>query len=104
MEPPAAAVVTLSAERNLAAVPAGELTLNAGRAVRELQSPTLFVVARSDPYVSVSASRRMHKDAGAPAKLVVLSSDYGHGIDMLEGSWSSRPGELVLEFLATYLD
>jgi pimeloyl-ACP methyl ester carboxylesterase len=99
IEPPVDAVVTLSAERNLAAVPAGYLTLNAGRVVPRLQSPVLFVVARDDAYVSVSSSRRMYKDASPRATLFVLPGKYGHGLEMLEDSWSSRVGRLVLDFL-----
>jgi pimeloyl-ACP methyl ester carboxylesterase len=99
IEPPVESVLTLSAERDLGEVQAGNLTLNAGRAVRELRSPVLFVVARDDFYVSVSSSRRMYEDAASWARLVVLPGEYGHGLEMLEGSWSSRVGRLVLDFL-----
>jgi pimeloyl-ACP methyl ester carboxylesterase len=99
IEPPVDAVVTLSAERDLGAVPAGYLTLDAGPAVRMLRSPVLFVVARADRYVSPQASRRMYEGAPSGSRLVVLPKFYGHGIDMLEGSWESRVGGLVVAFL-----
>ncbi|MGH3476595.1 MAG: alpha/beta hydrolase [Nocardioidaceae bacterium] len=99
IQPPVDAVVTLSAEEDLGAVPAGYLTLDAGAAVRTLQSPVLFVVAHADPYVTPRASKRMYEDAASGSRLVVLPAPYGHGIEMLKGSWNSRIGGLVVAFL-----
>lgn len=99
IQPRVDAVVTLSAERDLGAVPAGYLRLDAGTAVRTLRSPVLFVVAHADPYVTARASRRMYEDASSDSRLVVLPAAYGHGIEMLKGSWNSRIGGLVVAFL-----
>ena len=85
-------VIALSAdslEDHLAATP---FATTARKAASSLRVPSLFAVARRDPYVSVADTRHLLASVPASAKrLVLLPGDSGHGWDLLTvGSTGAR--------------
>ena len=85
LQPPAAAVVSLSGEADPTNL-VGGIPLNAGAAVGQLRVPTMFVVATNDRYVSVQETRAMHRAVKTGDKrLEVLSGDFDglHGWELL---------------------
>jgi pimeloyl-ACP methyl ester carboxylesterase len=86
LQPPVAAVVSLSGEADPTNL-VGGIPLNAGAAVAQLRVPTMFVVATNDRYVSVQETRAMHRAVKTGDKrLEVLSGDFDglHGWELLQ--------------------
>jgi alpha-beta hydrolase superfamily lysophospholipase len=76
VQPPAAAVVSLSGETDPTGL-VGGIPLNAGVAVGELSVPTMLVVATHDRYVSVAETRAMYQAVKTRDKrLEVLSGPF----------------------------
>jgi dienelactone hydrolase len=85
LQPPVAAVVSLSGEADPTNL-VGGIPLNAGAVVAQLRVPTMFVVATNDRYVSVQETRAMYRAVKSDAKrLEVLSGDFDglHGWELL---------------------
>jgi alpha-beta hydrolase superfamily lysophospholipase len=85
VQPPVAAVVSLSGETDPTSL-VGGIPLNAGAAVRQLAVPTMLVVATNDSYVSVVETRAMYQAVKTGDKrLEVLSGafDGRHGWQLL---------------------
>jgi dienelactone hydrolase len=86
VQPPVAAVVSLSGEPDPTSL-VGGIPLNAGAAVRQLSVPTMLVVATNDGDVSVAETRAMYKAVKTDDKrLEVLSGDFDglHGWALLK--------------------
>jgi dienelactone hydrolase len=85
VQPPVAAVVSLSGETDPTSL-VGGIPLNAGAAVKQLAVPTMFVVATNDRYVSVEETRTMHRAVKTRSKrLEVVSGPFDgrHGWELL---------------------
>ena len=85
LQPPVAAVVSLSGEADPTNL-VGGIQLNAGAVVDQLTVPTMFVVATNDQYVSVQETRTMYRAVKTGDKrLEVLSGDFDglHGWELL---------------------
>jgi dienelactone hydrolase len=85
VQPPIAAVVSLSGETDPTSL-VGGIPLNAGAAAEQLTVPTMFVVATSDSYVSVEETRAMYQAARSRDKrLEVVSGPFDgrHGWQLL---------------------
>lgn len=98
VQPPVAAVVSLSAETDPTSL-VGGIPLNAGAAVTQLRVPTMLVVATNDNYVSVAETRAMYqavKSGGKRIEVLTGSFDGRHGwhcspTQPVENSPRSRP-------------
>jgi dienelactone hydrolase len=85
VQPPVAAVVSLSGETDPTSL-VGGIPLNAGAAAGQLGVPTMFVVATNDSYVSVAETRAMYQAAKTRDKrLEVVSGPFDgrHGWQLL---------------------
>jgi dienelactone hydrolase len=85
VQPPVAAVVSLSAETDPTSL-VGGIPLNAGAAVTQLRVPTMLVVATHDNYVSVAETRAMYqavKSGGKRIEVLTGSFDGRHGWQLL---------------------
>jgi pimeloyl-ACP methyl ester carboxylesterase len=105
LSPRPSSVISLSGEPDLGNI---GLTDNAGPAVHHLDVPTLYVVARDDPSVSVEETRTMFRNTASNDKqLIVLPAYDGHGWDMLTkslttwGPLAARAAEFIREHAAT---
>jgi pimeloyl-ACP methyl ester carboxylesterase len=101
VQPPVAAVVSLSGETDPTSL-VGGIPLNAGAAVKQLTVPTMFVVATNDRYVSVEETRTMHQAVKTPSKrLEVVSGPFDgrHGWQLLtdpaDGQFTSVAANIV---------
>ena len=85
VQPPVAAVVSLSGEADPTSL-VGGIPLNAGAVVDQLRVPTMFVVATHDRYVSVPETRAMYQAVKARSKRLEVASgqfDGRHGWQLL---------------------
>jgi alpha-beta hydrolase superfamily lysophospholipase len=85
VQPPVAAVVSLSGETDPTSL-VGGIPLHAGAAVKQLAVPTMLVVATHDRYVSVEETRAMYRAVKSGDKrLEVLSGPFDgrHGWQLL---------------------
>ena len=85
VQPPVAAVVSLSGEADPTSL-VGGIPLNAGAAVKQLAVPTMFVVATNDRYVSVEETRAMYQAVNTGDKRLTVASgpfDGRHGWQLL---------------------
>jgi alpha-beta hydrolase superfamily lysophospholipase len=85
VQPPVAAVVSLSGETDPTSL-VGGIPLNAGAAAEQLTVPTMLVVATNDSYVSVAETQAMYQAAKTRDKrLEVLSGPFDgrHGWQLL---------------------
>jgi dienelactone hydrolase len=102
VQPPVAAVVSLSGEPDPTSL-VGGIPLNAGTAVKQLTVPTMFVVATHDNYVSVAETRAMYRAVKTGDKrLEVLSGDFdgGHGWQLLNDPASGQFGPVAAKVAA----
>jgi alpha-beta hydrolase superfamily lysophospholipase len=107
VQPPVAAVVSLSAETDPTSL-VGGIPLDAGAAVKRLAVPTMLVVATNDRYVSVTETRAMYRAASTGDKrLEVLSGSFDglHGWELLTNpanGASTSVAAKVAAFLTTH--
>jgi dienelactone hydrolase len=101
VQPPVAAVVSLSGETDPTGL-VGGIPLNAGAAVKQLTVPTMLVVATNDRYVSVEETRTMHQAVKTRSKrLEVVSGPFDgrHGWHLLtdpaNGQFTSVTANIV---------
>jgi dienelactone hydrolase len=92
VQPPPAAVVSLSGETDPTSL-VGGIPLNAGAAVKQLTVPTMLVVATNDRYVSVEETRTMYqavKTRGKRLEVVSGPFDGQHGWQLLNNPASGQ--------------
>jgi dienelactone hydrolase len=105
VQPPVAAVVSLSAEANPTSLL--HIPLNAQAAVQQLTVPAMFVVANLDQYTTVEETRAMYQaDKTAAKRLLVLAGQFDgfHGWQVLtdaSGAFSPTVTK-VAAFLAAH--
>jgi dienelactone hydrolase len=105
VQPPVAAVVSLSGEPDPTGL-VGGIPLNAGAVVDQLRVPTMFVVATNDATVSVVETRAMYRAVKAGGKrLEVLSGDFdgGHGWALLKNPTTGEQFGPVAAKVAAFL-
>jgi dienelactone hydrolase len=105
VQPPVAAVVSLSGEADPTSL-VGGIPLNAGAVVDQLRVPTMFVVATHDRYVSVQEARAMYRAVKTGDKrLEVLSGDFdgGHGWALLKNPATGEEFGPVAAKVAAFL-
>jgi dienelactone hydrolase len=105
LQPPVAAVVSLSGEADPTNL-VGGIPLHAGAVVDQLTVPTMFVVATNDRYVSVQETRTMYRAVKSDAKrLEVLSGDFdgGHGWALLKNPATGEEFGPVAAKVAAFL-
>jgi len=101
-----AAVVSLSGERDLTMVLGSNGPPDAVQAVARLVSPTLFVVATNDRFVTVDDTRTMYKATGARDKHVqVLTGPYDgqHGWTLLTTPGGAQAWSPLAAQVATFV-
>jgi len=110
LQPPVAAVVSLSGEADPTNL-VGGIPLDAGAAVKRLKVPAMLVVATGDRYAPVGETRAMYRAVTARDKeLLVLSGpsfDGRHGWDLLTDTVSGQPTPVaakVAGFLTAHSD
>jgi pimeloyl-ACP methyl ester carboxylesterase len=91
IEPPVDAVVALSAPREFTG-------LDADRAVRELDVPTLFVAGKDEVPFAADA-RALFRAAVSRDKDLFLAKDFAHGTDLFDGPEGPRVRTRILRFL-----
>ncbi len=90
MFPPPSAVVDLSGELDAGQLLGPGPALNAGAAAPGLRAPTLFVVSQTDPVSPVIEMQTVYRLTATRLKrLIVEPWAYGHGWDMLTGTYST---------------
>ena len=101
VQPPVAAVVSLSGETDPTSL-VGGIPLNAGAAAERLAVPAMFVVATNDRHVSVEETRAMYQAAKTRSKrLEVVSGQFDgrHGWQLLnnpaDGQFTSIAANIV---------
>ena len=102
VQPPVAAVVSLSGERDPTSL-VGAIPLNAGAVVEQLTVPAMFVVATNDRYASVPETREMYRAVKSKGKrLEVLSGDFDglHGWDLLRNPANGEFGPVAAKVAA----
>lgn len=102
VQPPVAAVVSLSGETDPTSL-VGGIPLNAGAAVKQLTAPTMFVVATNDRYVSVEETRAMYQAVKTRSKrLKVVSGplDGRHGWQLLNNPAGGRFTSVAADMVA----
>ena len=93
LRPEPAAVVSLSAERNLGPV-------DVLPAIARLRAPVLLVAARGDAYGAGDDAGDLYRAAAhARSRRLVLVGGSAHGVDLLAGSQGARIQAIVVEFL-----
>jgi dienelactone hydrolase len=105
VQPPVAAVVSLSGEPDPTSL-VGGIPLNAGAVVDQLTVPTMFVVATNDNYVSVAETRAMYRAVKTGDKrLEVRSGDFDglHGWDLLKNPATGEQFGPVAAKVAAFL-
>jgi dienelactone hydrolase len=105
LQPPVAAVVSLSGEADPTNL-VGGIQLNAGAAVDQLTVPTMFVVATNDQYVSVQETRTMYGAVKTGDKrLEVLSGEFDglHGWELLRNPATGEEFGPVAAKVAAFL-
>jgi dienelactone hydrolase len=105
VQPPVAAVVSLSGEPDPTSL-VGGIPLNAGAVVDQLRVPTMLVVATNDGTVSVAQTRAMYRAVKSGDKrLEVLSGDFdgGHGWDLLKNPATGEEFGPVAAKVAAFL-
>jgi dienelactone hydrolase len=105
LQPPVAAVVSLSGEADPTNL-VGGIQLNAGAVVDQLTVPTMFVVATNDQYVSVQETRTMYGAVKTGDKrLEVLSGDFDglHGWELLRNPATGEEFGPVAAKVAAFL-
>jgi len=105
VQPPVAAVVSLSGETDPTSL-VGGIPLHAGAAVKQLAVPTMLVVATNDRYVSVEETRAMYRAVKTGDKrLEVLSGDFdgGHGWALLKNPATGEEFGPVAAKVAAFL-
>ncbi len=102
IEPPVAAVASLSGEADLESFFPGA-GLSADAAVRRLHVPLLVMVSRGDRYVSVPDARRLIRRAAAHDKRLYVFPGAYHGWDLLyTAPYRTRAGRILLRFLRAH--
>jgi alpha-beta hydrolase superfamily lysophospholipase len=105
LQPPVAAVVSLSGEADPTNL-VGGIPLNAAAVVDQLTVPTMFVVATNDRYVSVQETRTMYRAVKSDDKrLEVLSGDFDglHGWELLRNPATGEEFGPVATKVAAFL-
>jgi dienelactone hydrolase len=109
LQPPLAAVVSLSGETDPTEL-VGGIPLDAGAAVEHLRVPTMLVVAANDQYVSVGETRTMYQAVETSDKrLLALAGGFSgrHGVELLTDPSSGRFTSVAIQvaaFLTTAAD
>lgn len=105
VQPPVAAVVSLSGEPDPTSL-VGGIPLNAGAVVGQLRVPTMFVVATNDSSVSVQETRAMYQAVqNGDKRLEVLSGDLDglHGWALLRNPATGGQGGPVATKVTAFL-
>jgi pimeloyl-ACP methyl ester carboxylesterase len=107
IKPQPAGVLSFSGEPDLGYLTGGFTKLDAISVIPKLRAPFLEIMARGDPAVSVADARELLARAGSRDKrLIVLSTSFGHGWDIVTQGVDNSPSPVapvVLRWIQTHM-
>src|SRR6266496_1649665 len=95
LEPPAAGVVSLSAERTLQGT-------DVLPAASRLRVPVLFISARGDELVGSATGQLYRAATRAPSRRLEVVPGTAHGTDLLGGQAGGRVQSMIVDFLSSH--